>query len=223
MIRQWLILAAAVSMPAQEAIPARAAADAYKVSQRIGGTVLAADFHGHTVPAPDSAFVAPNHVVIEVAIYPEKRTAFRFRSGQFTLRINGKTPLVLPEVPGMVASSIKYPSWEGPRGVEASGGIGNAGVILGRDRTPRFPGDRRYDPPVGGRPAQIPGPASGVEKPQEMTPAEWVTKLGFEDGDVTGPAAGLLYFPYRGNLAKIKKLELVFNSPDGEIILWLRQ
>lgn len=201
---------------AQESIPARAKPEDYKVSAVIGGHAIAADFLGHTVPAPEATFVTEDYIVIELAVFPAAKSDFRFDSGKFTLRVNGKKPEMLPQAPGFVAASLKYPSWEQRPRMEASGGIGNAGVILGRDTTPRFPGDRRAPLPPPGMPPKQPGGVE-IEKRETLRPEEWVTKLAWEDRAVKGPSAGLLYFPFRGKLDKIKKLELLY--ADGVLVL----
>lgn len=200
---------------AQESIPARAKPSDYKVSAALGPHTIAADFLGHTIPAPEATFVAEDYIVIELAVFPAAKSDYRFDSGKFSLRINGKKPEMLSQAPGFVAASLKYPSWEQRPRMEAAGGIGNAGVILGRDTTSRFPGDRRAPtPPIGMPPRQ---PGVEIEKRETLRPEEWVTKLAWEDRPVKGPSAGLLYFPFRGKLDKIKKLELV--HADAVLVL----
>ena len=200
---------------AQESIPARSKPADYKVSAALGPHMIAADFLGHTIPAPGATFATEDYIVIELAVFPAANPDFRFDSGKFSLRINGKKPEMLSQAPGFVGASLKYPNWEQRPRIEAGGGIGNAGVILGRDTTSRFPGDRRAPtPPIGMPPRQ---PGVEVEKQESTRPEEWVTKLAWEDRAVKGPSAGLLYFPFRGKLDKIKKLELV--HADAVLVL----
>ena len=90
-------------------------------------------------------------------------------------------------------------------------------VYLSRfdNNTPRFPGDRRQPQPPPGTPVK-------EEAVPENAPWDWVAKLAWEDGPGKGPAGGLLYFPYSGNLAKLKTIELIYNGPEGLVTLPLR-
>jgi hypothetical protein len=83
--------------------------------------------------------------------------------------------------------------------------VGAGPVILGRPRgEPRFPGDpnTRYDPEASG------------EKTRTLTEA--MTSAAWQDGDVVTERSGLLYFPWKGRVAKIKSLELVWQAAGGE-------
>ncbi len=131
-----LLLAARAS--AQEAIPAKPSPADYKAAAKAGSLTLAASFEGHTVPAPDASFVIQHYIVIELALYPGKNKEIEFDSGQFTLRLNGKKQTLFAQTPGMVAASLQYGSFENTRRLEASGGVGNAGVILGLARPPHL-------------------------------------------------------------------------------------
>ena len=211
-MRLLLLAVATLAISAQEIIPARTAPADYHAQATSGSLTLAADFQGRTVPAP-SAFILKSHIVIEIAIFTRD---FNFNTGHFTLKLNGKTPL-LAQTAGMVGGSLKYANWEGNRGIVASAGLGNANVILGRQSAPRFPGDRRHEP---SRPPGTPAPPP-TEQP-EFAPWDWVEKLAWADGPGKGPAAGLLYFPYQGHLGKLKTIELLYNGPEGPATLALR-
>ena len=135
---------------------------------------------------------------------------------QFGLRINGSKSVLRPDSPGFVAASIKYADWERYRGFEATAGLGNAGVILGRP-TPaeRFPGDRR--PTEGRTPNPVPPVQSPMETKKEQAPVEDLVKAAaLPEGELVLPVSGCLYFQYKGKLKKIKKLELVYEGPLGE-------
>ena len=212
-MRLFLLAVLPLVMPAQEIMPARATPADYKAHAPINKDhTLAAEFQGRTVPAPSAAFVLQDYVVVEVALFTR---AYEFNSGRYSLRLNGKSPL-LAQTPGMVAASLKYPDWENRREMTATAGVGDANVILGRrNTTPRFPGDRRQPQPPPGTPVK-------EVAVLENAPWDWVAKLAWEDGPVKGPAGGLLYFPYSGNLAKLKNIELIYNSPEGLVTLPLR-
>ncbi|MFN0103598.1 MAG: hypothetical protein ACKV2U_16095 [Bryobacteraceae bacterium] len=210
-MRPLVLAALSMVLPAQEIMPARAAAANYEAHAPIGPHTLAAEFLGRTVPAPNSAFVLQHYVVVEVALFTR---AYEFNSARFSLRLNRKSPL-LAQTPGMVAASLKYANWESERQITATAGVGNAGVILGRDTKARFPGDRR-------QPAPPPGTPIKAEPIPENAPWDWVAKLAWEDGPVKGPAGGLLYFPHHGSLAKLKTIDLIYDGPEGLVTLSLR-
>jgi hypothetical protein len=199
-------------LSAQEVLPARAAPSDYAAHAAIGGgQTIAAEFLSRTVPAPNAAFVLPHSVAVEVAFYARE---FTFHASRFSLRLNGKGA-VLAQTPGMVAAELKYPDWESQRQITATAGVGNAGVILGRNTAGRFPGDRRPPVPPPGTPVR-------EEADTGMAPWEWVTKLAWEEGPGKGPAGGLLYFPYKGSLAKLKTVELLYDGPEGLATFVLR-
>jgi hypothetical protein len=214
-MRLFLLAALPLIVPAQDYIEARATPAEYKAHTAIDPEVtMAAEFLGRTVPAPNAAFVLQDYVVVEIALFTR---AFEFRTERFSLRLNGKTPL-LPQTAGMVGASLKYPDWENQRQVTATAELGDANVILGRrDTTPRFPGDRsRTRRPPPGTPAK-------PEAVREDAPWDWVARLGWQDGTVKAPAGGLLYFPHKGNLTKLKTIELIYNGPGGLVTLTLRK
>ena len=212
-MRLFLLAAFPLIVPAQGRFEVRAAPTAYSAHAVIGpGFTMAAEFQGRTVPAPNAAFLLRDYVVIEVALFTRD---FEFRSERFSLRLNGKTP-VMVETPGMVGASLKYPDWENQRQVTATAGVGDANVVLGRPAaTSRFPGDRRV-------PRKPPGTPAEPEITREDAPWDWVASLAWNDGQGQGPAAGLLYFPHTGNLAKLKTIELIYNGPEGLVTLSLR-
>lgn len=208
-----ILLAVSVALAAQEGVPVRAAAGDYPARAKVAGGELAAEFLGRTVPAPEAPFVLVNYVAVELAVFS---TPCEFNSGHFGLRVNGKQTL-LAQTPGMVAAALQYPDWEGARGLEATAGAGNMDVVLGRktNTVPRFPGDRRV-------PTAPPGTPGKTETNEKVAPWEWVGKLAWGDGPCKAPAAGLLYFPYKGSLAKLKTVELVYSGAEGKATLALR-
>jgi hypothetical protein len=212
-MRLAILALPAMLLPAQDYIPARPAPGDYKAHAVLSPEhTLAAEFLSRTVPAPNAAFILQHYVVVEVALFTRD---YEFRGTRLSLRLNGKTP-ALAQTPGMVAMSLKYPSFENRRQMTAVGSVGNAGVVLGRDTASRFPGDRRVPRPPPGTPV--------TEEPsEEPAPWDWVSKLAWEDGPVKGPVGGLLYFPYKGNLAKLKTIELIYNGPEGLVTLALRE
>jgi len=211
-MRLQALLLFTMTLAGQEILPARATPADYFAHVSIGPQqTIAAEFLGRTVPAPGAAFVLQDYVAVEVALFSRE---FTFATGRLSLRLNGKGAL-LAQTPGMVAASLKYPDWENQRQVTATAGVGDAGVVLGGNRRSRFPGDRRPPTPPPGTPVN-------AEAETGLAPWDWVAKLAWEDGPGKGPAGGLLYFPYKGSLAKLKTIELIYNGPGGLVTLPLR-
>jgi hypothetical protein len=83
----------------------------YQVQQTVGDTVVAADYLLHSVGTGSGSFLAPDYLVVEVAVYPAKGHPVTVSSGQFTLRVNGRE--VLPtELPSVAAATVRFSSWD---------------------------------------------------------------------------------------------------------------
>ena len=168
---------------------------------------LSAEFWGRTIPLKDDqgnllAVASDDHIVVEVKATAPRTQHPRLNTIQFKLRLNGST--LIPDTPGMAASAVKYPDWSQRPRLEAQTGP----VILGRPQpTPRFPNDPngRVPPSRTGKP-QEPKPDLSIE--ERMQQAAWA------DGEISSERTGLLYFPWRGKVAKIKSLEIEWT--DGE-------
>lgn len=202
----------------------KGAAGDYPVQGKAGELALGAEYLVHSVSSGQQTFVAPDYLVVQVAVYPPKGQPVEISAGQFRLRINGKKGTLYPQAPGFVAASLKYPDWEYRPTLEAGAGIGGGGVTIGRPNpVERFPGDRRPTegsaPPPPQVPAQVPG---GVEKQPAQTAAEAVVDAALPEGRATGPVSGHLYFPYKGKLKSIKSLELIFEQGERQTVLKLR-
>ncbi len=180
----------------------------YPVQARVGDIDVAAAYLVHTLPAESTNFLVPDYLVVEIAIYPPKSQAVAASSGQFHLRVNGKKD-VLADTPEMVAMSLKYPHWEGHKGIEAQVGVGP--VILGREQpTERFPGDQR--PNAG----QVPRPPKVETDPPPQTAAEAAVALAFPDCPCQKPVSGYVYFRYDGRTKSIKSLELIWDRGEEQ-------
>jgi hypothetical protein len=188
------------------------------VHAEAGKLALGAEYLVHSVSSGRQTFVVPKHLVVEVAVFPAKGQAVELAAGQFSLRINGKTKDVLrPETPGFVAASLKYPDWEGSRGLE----VGLGPVTIGRPTTVgRFPGDNREPRPRTPPRAPDQNPA-GLQKEASLTAEETVVDAALPEGRAAGPVSGHLYFPYRGKVKSLKSLELIFQHGDEQSILRL--
>src|SRR5262249_1062928 len=120
-------------------------------------------------------------------------------------------------------ASVKYSDWERRPGVEASAGLGNTGVIIGRPRqTERFPGD-----PTSNR--RLPAPPrapedqerSGVERPPPATPDEIISSTALPEGEIAGLVGGYLYFPYKLKMSTVKAVELLYHAAGCDVSLKL--
>jgi len=168
---------------------------------------LNAEFWGRTVPLKDGqgmmkAVATDTHLVVEVTVKRknDETNPTKITAGQFRLRVNGAKFDIPPDSPGMAAAFISDPNWEGTRGLEAAAGP----VIIGRPRAqPRFPDDpnTRGDRQATGE--------------QTRSLSEAMTAAAWPDGDVVTQRTGLLYFPWKGRVAKIKTLEIVWQAPEG--------
>ena len=109
--------------------------------------------------------------------------------------------------------------------VAASAGMGDAAVILGRPRqTERFPGDRRptHDRLPAPPKAPVQEDRSGIEKQPQLAPEEIVTRQALPEGEAAGFVRGMVYFPFKGKIASIQKLDLLYEGPSGAAVLKLR-
>lgn len=213
----WIASLVPVLLLAQGTTTKEKPAD-YHVHSQVAGFELAADYLVHSLPIPTGAIDVRDYLVIEVAVFPATPAMPILTSGEFTLRINHQKSVIYAQTPGMVGASLKYPDWEFRPTLEATAGIGNGNVIVGRPaQTERFPGDPRPQqtrlPPRPKAPEQT-GPG-GEEKPPEPPIEETVQRAAFPEGTPHGPVSGYLFFPFKGKTKSIRALELVYESQDG--------
>lgn len=187
----------------------------YPAQVRLGSTVYGVEYMVRSIGSDKQTFITEDYLVVEVALFPDKGTSTSVDMRNFTLRLNGKKSALLAQTPGIVGASLKYPDWNRQTGVIASAGAGDRGIILGRPtEVERFPGDPR--------PSQrrLPrGPeAPTVERP-EQEPVDYpaiVVKMALPEGPIKYPVSGYLYFPHRGKLESIRKVELLIGGGAGE-------
>ena len=225
MLRALVAAALAVSPVSAAGVEPRSDAAEYPVHAKVESLAIGAEYLVHSVSGQGQTYVAPDYLVVEVAVFPLKPGEFTLSAGNFSLRINGKKIPLLPQTPGIVAASLKYPDWEDRPRVEAGAGIGDAGVILGRPQpVERFPGDTRP-----GR-ARLPAPPraptqedpSGLGNSRPVSAEEVVVESALPEGEFRGPVAGCLYFAYKGKTKSIRSLELLYSGPAGPAALRLR-
>ena len=219
-MRIWLLIVCAGLAFGQGTEPKPKAED-YESHAQAADLALGAEFMVHSFSRGDISFLAPDYLVVEVALYPAKGTTLAVQNGNFKLRVNGKKPGLDAAVLSMVAASLQHPEWRQPGGIQTSaeGRAGNGGVILGGppyNPTP-FPGS---NPPGSQPPPPVKVPRdnpTGIEK-EPVRAEDVLRETALPEGEHRFPFSGFLYFPYRGKISGIKTLELSY----GDIVLKLR-
>jgi hypothetical protein len=185
-----------------QVLPPRAAASDYLSNGSAGAISIGAEFKGHVVPTPEGNLTSEEYVVVEVGVFGPEGKPLKLAASDFTLRINGKTPL--PAQPyGLIAKDLKDPEME----------------PLSKDK------DKPKTSMTGGGGGQAAGepPPAPVKVPVETRRA-WTQRLqkaSLPEGDRALPVAGFLYFPHRGKSEGMKSLELIYNGPAGKASLTL--
>lgn len=181
----------------------------YEAHGQAGGMGIGAEFMVHSFSGQGETYLAPEFLVVEVALYPPKGTGWEVRSGAFTLRLNGKK-LVSPAAIGMVASSLRNPEWrEHPR-LEAGAATNGGGVVLGAPPRPPIPGRPPVNTPV---PGPDDNPASGgVARAPRVTAEELLVQTALPEGLHHAPVSGYIYFPYQGKAGSLKTVELLYQD-----------
>jgi hypothetical protein len=195
---------AAKDAPANESkgMPPRATPGDYQAHTQAGTLTLGAEFVGHSVPTPEATYSTEDFVIIEAGLYGAPQARLKLSIGNFTLRINGKK-MALPSQPyGLAFSSLKDPEWEPPS---------------------KPKGESKPTLDTGG------GKADDSFKPIIRMPIELkrtmqqrVQRASMPEGDRSLPAAGLLFFEYRGKPEGIRSLELIYSGPAGNATLALQ-
>lgn len=216
----WGILLAAAVLSA--GVEPRPRASDYPATAQTEAARFGAEYLVRSVSAQNQTFLVNDYLVVEVAVYPEGGRRFPLAAGHFTLRVNGKKTALLPQTPGMVAASLKYPDWERRTELVLGGGVGDTGVVFGRrDPVERFPGDPRPRQSRLPTPPRVPTAAPEAEKEPTPPPEELVIQAALPEGEIRGPVAGYLYFAYKEKPRKIRKLELLYSGPAGDCVLRL--
>ena len=211
---------AVVVLHAQGTKPREKPAD-YHAQSKLSGFDLAAEYLAHSMPEQGGVIDVNEYLVIEVAVFPTTTAAPTVTSGEFTLRVTnnrGHKSVLSAQAPGMVAASLKYPDWDVRPTLEASAGLGNTGVIIGRPpQTERFPGDPRPQQSRLPQRPKVPDQTSptGEEKIPDAPIEVRVQRSSFPEGAGPGPVSGYLFFPFRGKTKSIRALELLYESQDG--------
>ena len=196
----------------------------YPVHAKLNKVSLGAEYLVRSFSGEGRIFVAPHYLVVEVALYPSAEEPLMVAIEHFTLRLNGKKQVLFAQAPGFVAASLKYPDWEPHPKLEAGGGIGDTGVIVGRpEPVERFPGDQRPRQTRLPRPPQAPSDEdrSGLDNQPGARVEEVVVQNALPEGKAGAPVSGYLYFPYKSKTKTLRSLELVYQGPAGVLTLRL--
>lgn len=185
----------------------RGAPTEYQGKAQAGTVTIAADFVGHAVPTPESTFTTEQYVVVEAALFAKPDERVTLSPDHFSLKINGKKALLQSVPYGVIFDSLKSPDWE-----EAQ-----AAAKVEKSKTSIGSGGG------GGGGADDPKPAPpkmSLEVARAMQ--QKVQKASLPQGDRPLPVAGLLFFPYGGNVKKINSIELIYSGPAGKATLVLQ-
>ncbi len=193
----------------------------YPVHAMAGQMAIGADYLVHSIPAGDQTFVAPDYLVVEVAVFPAPGQPVTIDGNSFALRLNGKKFTLPPDAPGFVAASLKYPDWEQHPTAVAPGGVGNAGVTVGLPPpVGRFPGDpTATQQPLPRPPTQE--ERNGIDRQQPKSAEEVIAGSALLEGKTDHPVSGFLYFHYRGKIKSLKSIELIYQGKEGPATLKL--
>jgi hypothetical protein len=202
---------------ADDAPPRSKPAD-YPVHARVAGNEIGVEYLVRSIPTEKGVYFSKDYLVIEVAVFATSKTAVTISADQFRLRLNKKNELV-PQSPGFVAASLKYPDWEERPGATATAGAGNATInIGGRAPTSRFPGDERGSRPWPTPP--VPTDPSGGTVDREPPPSidTLIAKAALPEGPAASLVKGCLFFPYVKKTTAIKSLELIFDGTPIKLL-----
>jgi hypothetical protein len=211
------VLLASLCLPA--GTEPKASAAGYAKHVKLESLEIGAEYLARLIP--DGHF-AGNYVVVEVALFPDRRKEIDVALSFFRLRVNGREYPQLAQAPQAVAAALKNPESEGFRGPQASVGVGQGSVILGGPaRTERFPGDPQARRQPRPEPRDPDKPAPDPTK-EPMKDYEAAIVFALDEGKTTMARSGLVYFHWNENLKKIKSLELLYEGPAGKASLAIR-
>lgn len=207
-----LVLALSHALLAQDA--PRSKVSGYPAHAKLPAMEIGAEYLLNSIALDKGMYIAKDHLVLEVAIFPSTQAGVNVASSQFTLRVNNKT-ILYPDSPGAVASSLKYPDWQTRPTMTAEAGVGNGSVILGAPPpVARFPGDRRADRPPVPRVPEPPDP-TGQPKAADQPIETQIAIAALPEGPSQKPVKGLLFFGFSGKTKSIKTLDLIYDGGES--------
>ncbi len=187
----------------------------YPVHAKLPAMEIGVEYLLNSIALDKGMYIARDHLVLEVAIFPSTQAGVNVSSSQFTLRVNNKT-ILYTDSPGAVASSLKYPDWQTHPSATAQAGVGNGSVILGAPPVARFPGDHRADRTPSVPRVEQPGP-SGEPKAAERPIETQIAIAALPEGPSQKPVKGLLFFPFSGKTKSIRSLDLIYDGGESGV------
>jgi len=181
----------------------------YEAHTKVGAVSIGAEFLIHSFSGQNVTYLAPDFLVVEVALYPPKGAEIDVQPTGFSLRLNGRKPLSPAQV-SLVQSSLDHPEWRPTPRLEAGAGVGDGAVVLGAPRQEKIPGRPPQTYPVPG-PDENPA-APGVSRDPHPTASQLLVQTALPVGIHRGPVSGYLYFPFRGKPGSLKTVELLFQD-----------
>jgi hypothetical protein len=180
----------------------------YQAQGQTGTVTIAADFVGHSVPTPEATFTTDQYIVFETGLFGKPGDRLILSPDHFSLKINGKKSTLQAQPYAMLFESLKDPDWEEAQAVakveksktsvNGGGGGGGGGADEPKPAPPKMP-------LIVARAMQ-----------------QKVQKASLPEGDRPLPVAGLLFFPYGGNVKKVSSLELLYTGPAGKAKLTIQ-
>jgi hypothetical protein len=189
-------------------------ADDYEEHGQARSAAIGAEFMIHSFSGQGVTYLAPDYLVVEVALYPAKGTEIEVRAGAFALRLNGKKAAILPAAVTMVATDLQHPEWRDSPGLQVGAGTAEGGVVLGAPRQTPVPGQPRSGTPTG---TPMPGSdedpiGGGAPRAPRVTAQDLLMATALPEGKHHTAVSGYLYFPYRGKAGSLKTVELLFED-----------
>lgn len=182
-------------------MPPRATPADYQAHTQAGTLTLAAEFMRHSVSTPEATYSTEDFVIVEAGLFGPPQARLTLSIGDFSLRINGKK-IASPSQPyGLSFSSLKDPEWEPPSKPKSDKPTLDAG---------------------GGKADDSFKPIIRMPIELKRTMQQRVQRASMPEGDRALPAAGLLFFEYRGKPESIRSLELIYAGPAGKATLALQ-
>jgi hypothetical protein len=182
-------------------IPVRASPTEYHAHAAAGAVTVAAEFTGHSVATPLASFTTEDYVAVEVALFGQPGARLRLSHEDFSLSVNGKKA-VPAQLYLLLSKSLKDPEYVPPEPTKSKD---DAGVPIAGHSSDRNP---EWHP--------IPFAVTHAMETR-------VEKAALPEGDRPLPAAGLIFFPYKGRDNGISTVELIYNGPAGKASLTLNR
>lgn len=126
---RYLVCLCLAGIASAQGTDPKAKADEYEVHARLKGVDIGAEYMVYSISSQGKMFLAEDHLVVEVAVFPPKGSLVTSSSGEFTLRVDGK--VLRAVTPQTVVMAMQRRDWSYPRGPQATVGRGDDAVILG--------------------------------------------------------------------------------------------